>query len=199
MQLPWDGRLGSRGGGSLPTCWKWLQVLSGFTVNLPNRFAQHFIDSRYVCTLIWDGRRGVLGHPCRCWGNGVRSLHVLTLGLNPFKASIHKEYMVLKLRSFDSKPPVFTFFLKKKKTFWWKFGGYHVPRRGSPRVDSYLALRNNLSKETRVVTKQMTLLGKGHPGGEQQGKGTQEICSATWLTALVFMGMRLVSGLSLAS
>ena len=52
MQLPWDGRLGSRGGGSLPTCWKWLQVLSGFTVNLPNRFAQHFIDSRYVCTLI---------------------------------------------------------------------------------------------------------------------------------------------------
>ena len=66
-------------------------------------------------------------------------------------------------------------------------------------MDSYLALRNNLSKETRVVTKQMTLLGKGHPGGEQQGKGTQEICSATWLTALVFMGMRLVSGLSLAS
>ena len=24
-------------------------------------------------------------------------------------------------------------------------------------------------------------IGKGHPGGEQQGKGTQENCSATWI------------------
>ena len=23
-------------------------------------------------------------------------------------------------------------------------------------------------------------IGKGHPGGEQQGKGAQEDCSATW-------------------
>ena len=66
-------------------------------------------------------------------------------------------------------------------------------------MDSYLALGNNLSKETHIVTRQMTLLGKGRLGGEQQGKGTQEICSATWPTALVFMVMRLVSALSLAS
>ena len=66
-------------------------------------------------------------------------------------------------------------------------------------MDSYVALKNNLSKETRVVTKQMTLLGKGRPCREQQGTGTQEICSATWLTALVFLVIRLVSGLSLAS
>ena len=37
------------------------------------------------------------------------------------------------------------------------------------------------------------------PGGEQEGKGTQENCSATWLTVLGFMVMGLVSGLSLAS
>ena len=41
-------------------------------------------------------------------------------------------------------------------------------------------------------------MGKGCLGGEQQGKGTQEN-SATWLTVLGFMGMGLVSGLSLAS
>ena len=37
------------------------------------------------------------------------------------------------------------------------------------------------------------------PGGEQQGKGTQENCSATWLSVLGFMVMGLVSGLSLAN
>ena len=42
-------------------------------------------------------------------------------------------------------------------------------------------------------------IGKGHPGGEQQHKGTQENCSATWLAASGFMGMGLVSGLSLAN
>ena len=42
-------------------------------------------------------------------------------------------------------------------------------------------------------------IGKGHPGGEQQGKGTQENCSATWLTVQGFMVMRLVSGLSMAN
>ena len=32
-------------------------------------------------------------------------------------------------------------------------------------------------------------MGKGHPGGEQSGKGTQETCSAAWLAVLVFMVM----------
>ena len=27
-----------------------------------------------------------------------------------------------------------------------------------------------------MLTKQENLLGKGHPGGEQEGKGTQEDC-----------------------
>ena len=42
-------------------------------------------------------------------------------------------------------------------------------------------------------------IGKGHPGGEQWGKGTQENCSAMWLTISGFMVMGLVSGLSLAN
>ena len=50
-----------------------------------------------------------------------------------------------------------------------------------------------------MLTKQETLLEETLSGGEQQGKGTQENCSATWLTVLGFMVMGLVSGLSLAS
>ena len=42
-------------------------------------------------------------------------------------------------------------------------------------------------------------IGKGRLGWEQQGKGTQENCSATWLTVSGFMVMALVSWLSLAS
>ena len=43
------------------------------------------------------------------------------------------------------------------------------------------------------------LYWRGHPGGKQQGKATQENCSATWLAASDFMVMGLVSRLSLAS
>ena len=42
-------------------------------------------------------------------------------------------------------------------------------------------------------------IGKGHRGGEQQGKGTEKNSSATWLTVLGFMVMGLVSGLFLAN
>ena len=41
--------------------------------------------------------------------------------------------------------------------------------------------------------------GKGRPGGEQVGKGTQENCSVTWLAVSGFMVMGWVSGLSLAN
>ena len=37
------------------------------------------------------------------------------------------------------------------------------------------------------------------PGGEQKGKGSQENCSAAWLSVLGFMVMGLVSELSLAN
>ena len=41
--------------------------------------------------------------------------------------------------------------------------------------------------------------GKGLQGGEQQGKGTQENCSATWLVVSGSLVMELVSGSSLAN
>ena len=37
-------------------------------------------------------------------------------------------------------------------------------------------------------------IGKGSPGGEQEGQGTQENCSAAWLTVSGFMVIGLVSG-----
>ena len=43
------------------------------------------------------------------------------------------------------------------------------------------------------------LIGKGRPGGEQEGKGTQEDFSAMWVTVPGFMVMGLVSRLSLAN
>ena len=58
-----------------------------------------------------------------------------------------------------------------------------------PRVGSCLTLRNELSEETRVLTKQETLLGKG----------AQETHSAAWLTVSGFMVMGLVSRWSLAN
>ena len=48
------------------------------------------------------------------------------------------------------------------------------------------------------MTKQ-DFIGKGRRGGEQEGQGTQENRSATWLAVSGFMVMGLVSGLSLAN
>ena len=47
--------------------------------------------------------------------------------------------------------------------------------------------------------KARNFIGKGHPGGEQEGEGTQENCSAAWLAVLGFMVMELVSGWFLAN
>ena len=47
--------------------------------------------------------------------------------------------------------------------------------------------------------KARVFIGKGCLGGEQEGKGNQEDCSATWLTASSFIVMGLVSRLSLAN
>ena len=49
-----------------------------------------------------------------------------------------------------------------------------------------------------MLTKQEILLERA-PGGEQQGKGTQENSSVTWLAVLGFMVMGLISRLSLAN
>ena len=50
-----------------------------------------------------------------------------------------------------------------------------------------------------MCCKARDFIGKGHPGGEQEDKGTQDNCSATWLIVSGFTVMRLVSGLSLAN
>ena len=65
-------------------------------------------------------------------------------------------------------------------------------------MGSCITLRKELSKET-CADKARDFIGRGHPGGEQQGKGVQENCSATWLTVAGFMLIGLLSGLSLAS
>ena len=67
-----------------------------------------------------------------------------------------------------------------------------------PRVGSFLMLRNDLC-EKKHTDKARDFTGKGCPGGEQEGEGTQEDCSATWLAVLSLTVIKLVSGLSLAS
>ena len=64
------------------------------------------------------------------------------------------------------------------------------------RVGSCLTLRNELSEATHT-DKARDFIGKGNQGRAQEGKGTQENYSATWLTVSSFMMMGLVSGLSL--
>ena len=65
-------------------------------------------------------------------------------------------------------------------------------------MGSCLTLGKELSEKTRA-DKARDFIGKGHPGGEQLGKGTQENSSAVWLTVSGFMVMGLVSGWSLAN
>ena len=48
----------------------------------------------------------------------------------------------------------------------------------APRAGSCLTLGKELTEETRA-DKARDFIGKGHLGGEQQGKETQENCSAT--------------------
>ena len=43
------------------------------------------------------------------------------------------------------------------------------------------------------------MIGKGRPGREQSGKGTQENCFASWLTISGFMVMGFISGLPLTN
>ena len=66
------------------------------------------------------------------------------------------------------------------------------------KLGSCLILRKELSKET-CADKARDFIGQGHPGGEQEGKGTQENCSAAWLAVSGFMVMGLVSRWSLAN
>ena len=65
-------------------------------------------------------------------------------------------------------------------------------------MGSCLTLGMNYRGDTQA-DKARDFIGKGCPGGEQQGEGTQENCCGTWLTVSCFIGMGLVSGSSLAN
>ena len=77
---------------------------------------------------------------------------------------------------------------------------YHLLQEGGSLPGPETGLLFNTRKlivqgDTRA-DKARDLIGKGHPGGEQQGKRTRENCSVMWLG---FMVKGLVSGLSLAN
>ena len=63
-------------------------------------------------------------------------------------------------------------------------------------MDFCVTLGKELSEET-CADKARPFIGRGHWGREQQGKGTQGNCSATWLPVSGFMLIGLVSRLSL--
>ena len=59
--------------------------------------------------------------------------------------------------------------------------------------------RKRIVRGDTRADKARDFIGKGRLDWEQEGKGTQENCSAMWLTVLGFTVMGLVSGLSLAN
>ena len=58
---------------------------------------------------------------------------------------------------------------------------------------------SHLSVQNHNILNTRDFIGKGCPGGEQVGEGTQEDHSDTWLAVWGFRGMGLVSGLSLGN
>ena len=71
-----------------------------------------------------------------------------------------------------------------------------------PKLSSYLTLRNELSEETRVLTKQEILLGKGtqvESNRVREPRRTALSGSVGWLSVSDFMVMGLVFGWSLAN
>ena len=78
-----------------------------------------------------------------------------------------------------------------------------VLQEGGPLPGPETGLLSNTWKWTvwgdTCADKARDFTGKGHPGREQEGKGTQENSSVTWFVVPGFMVMGLVSGLSLAN
>ena len=55
-------------------------------------------------------------------------------------------------------------------------------RKGDPFQGPRLGLSNTLNELSKEIhaDRPRDFIGKGHLGGEQEGKGTQEDCSAMW-------------------
>ena len=81
--------------------------------------------------------------------------------------------------------------------------GMIMLQEGWPLPGPKTGLLSNTQKWTvrgaTCADKAREFIGKGHLGGEQEGKGTQENCSAAWLTVSGFMVVGLVSGWFLAN
>ena len=67
------------------------------------------------------------------------------------------------------------------------------------RVGSCLTLGSEFSQADTCVEKERDFIGKGFLGEEQEGSGTREDCSATWLVVSGFTVIKWVSRLSLAN
>ena len=80
---------------------------------------------------------------------------------------------------------------------------YIAGRQGGPLSGPESGLLSNTRKwivqEDTRADRTRDSIGKGCLSGEKEGKGTQEDCSATWLTVSGFMVIGLVSRLSLAN
>ena len=78
-----------------------------------------------------------------------------------------------------------------------------VLQEGRPLLGPETGLLTNtwkwIVRENTCPEKARDFIGKWCPDGEQEGKGTQEISSATWLAGSGFTVMGLVSRLSLAN
>ena len=79
----------------------------------------------------------------------------------------------------------------------------HLLQEGGPLPGPETGLLSNIQKwlvwGDTCADKARDFIGKGRPGLEQEGKGTQENCSAAWLTVSGFTVIGLVSRLSLAN
>ena len=80
---------------------------------------------------------------------------------------------------------------------------WYCCRKGDPfqglKVGSCLTLRNELSEETHVLTKQEILLGKSTLAESSRVREPRRTALQNWVAVLGFMVMELVSGLSLAN
>ena len=97
----------------------------------------------------------------------------------------------------------FFFFWPCHAVFCWALGSEVLLQKGGPLpgIESGLLSKNQkwIVWGVTHAAKPTDFIGKGHPGGEKEAKGTQEDCSAKWLTVSGFMVMGLVSRLCLSN
>ena len=134
---------------------------------------------------------------CSKWCTYFCSLMLHTKSYIYFISNGNPNYLVLLPICSTS---VVTLIFRESWSWLWVF---QVLQEGGPLPGSQTGLLSNTWKwivqGDTFADKARDFIGKGHPGGGQEGKGTQENCSVTWLAVSGFMVMGLVSRLSLAN